>query len=126
MGVAPNVAGRVETGHLSVGNKILIQPLGEIATVRGNTNLGIYFCVTFLYKRVHFFTALTIDDCSEMTVYAGSYANVVLANVDLENINVGNVLCDVENPIPVTTHFEARIVIFNIVLPITIGYTVSS
>jgi len=69
--------------------------------------------------------ALLIDERSETCVYAGSYANVIFANIDLESINVGNVICDVENPISVTTHFEARIVIFNIVLPITIGYTVS-
>lgn len=65
------------------------------------------------------------EEGSEQTVFAGSYVNVVLGHVDLENISVGSVLCDIENPIPVTTKFEARIVIFNIVLPITKGYTVS-
>lgn len=100
-GTAPAVHGRVETGRVSVGSKVCIQPLGDVAVVK----------------------ALTTEESSEQTVFAGSYVNVALSNIDLENISIGYVLCDIEKPIPVTTKFEARIVIFNIVLPITKGYT---
>lgn len=65
-----------------------------------------------------------MDDNIGNTAYAGNYVNVILANVDLDKISVGCVLCNIENPIPFTNQFEAKIVIFDIVYPITIGYSV--
>ena len=39
--------------------------------------------------------------------------------------SIGNVLCSVENPAKVTSSVEARIIVFNIDIPITNGYPVS-
>ena len=36
--------------------------------------------------------------------------------------NVGSVICDVEEPIKVSSHFVARVVVFNINFPLTQGY----
>lgn len=65
-----------------------------------------------------------VDDISRNTAFAGSYVSVVLANVDVESICVGHVLCDVQHPIPVSNRFEAKIVLFDIIYPITKGYPV--
>lgn len=40
--------------------------------------------------------------------------------------STGSVLCSVENPVPVTTRVEARIIVFNIDIPITVGFPVSA
>lgn len=39
--------------------------------------------------------------------------------------SIGNVVCSVDNPAKVTNRIEARIIIFNIEIPITIGFPVS-
>ncbi|XP_065211667.1 protein HBS1 [Planococcus citri] len=101
-GTIPCLSGRIESGYVNVGKKVLVQPSGEVATVK----------------------ALYVDEVSENTVYAGDYVNAVLINCDTENLYVGSVLCDIEKPIPISTKFEAKIVLFNVVIPITKGFTV--
>lgn len=39
--------------------------------------------------------------------------------------SVGNVLCSLDHPVSVTANIEARIIVFNIEIPITVGYPVS-
>ena len=69
--------------------------------------------------------AIAIDDFPTPSAYAGDYVNITMANYDQQNISVGYILCDPAFPVPVTTKFEARIVIFNIKVPITRGFPVS-
>ncbi|CAG2060420.1 unnamed protein product, partial [Timema podura] len=71
------VSGRVETGMVHAGDKVLVQPQNEAAIVK-----------------------------------------------DMQNVSVGYILCDPVKSISVTSHFEARIVVFNITVPITKGYSV--
>jgi translation elongation factor EF-1alpha len=58
--------------------------------------------------------------------FAGDQVSVTLSGIDLQNVSVGYILCDPTQPIPVTSHFEARIIVFDIKIPITKGYSVSS
>jgi GTPase len=69
---------------------------------------------------------LNIDDVSVQVAFAGDQVSATLSGIDMQNVSVGYILCDPAQPIPVTSHFEARIVVFNIKLPITKGYSVSS
>lgn len=62
---------------------------------------------------------------SRSTAFAGTYVSVVLTNVDVESMCVGHVLCDLQHPIPVSNRFEAKIVLFDLIYPITKGYPVS-
>lgn len=39
--------------------------------------------------------------------------------------SIGSILCSIQHPVRVTTRFEARVIVFNIEVPITIGYPVS-
>ncbi|KAL1130933.1 hypothetical protein AAG570_012174 [Ranatra chinensis] len=96
------VSGRVETGMVQSGDKVLIQPQNETALVK----------------------ALMIADVPTMTAFAGDCVTVTIANFDQQNIAVGYILCDPLSPVPVTSKFEARIVIFNTKVPITRGYPV--
>lgn len=67
------------------------------------------------------FLDVNIDELPVTSGYAGDRVNLTLSNYDIQNINVGYILCDPASPVPVTSRFEARIVIFNINVPITIG-----
>lgn len=58
--------------------------------------------------------------------FLGDQATITLSGIEIQNVSVGNILCDPQNPIPVASKFEARIVVFNIAVPITKGYSVSA
>ena len=48
-----------------------------------------------------------------------------MSGADLSDVALGSVLCDPSQPIKVTSRIQARIVIFNVDIPITKGYPVS-
>ncbi|TRY79606.1 hypothetical protein TCAL_11670 [Tigriopus californicus] len=95
-------AGRIESGLVLKEDKVLIMPLQEVATVK----------------------SVQQDELSVLSAFAGDHCSLVLVGPDQTSLANGMVLCDPQNPIPVTKRFEARIVIFNIDIPITKGYTV--
>lgn len=95
-------SGRIETGVLCVNDKILVGPTREQAVVKG----------------------ITMDDLPQTSVFAGDQVCVTLSGIDMNTIQVGYILCDIANPIPLTTRFRVRIVVFNVKVPITIGYPV--
>lgn len=95
-------AGRVEAGLVLKEDKILIMPLQEVATVK----------------------SVQQDELSVASAFAGDHCSLVLMGPDQASLSNGMVLCDPQNPIPVSKRFEARILIFNIDIPITKGYTV--
>jgi elongation factor 1 alpha-like protein len=77
-------------------------------------------------KYAPLFSGLSIDDVAVQVAFAGDQVSVTLAGIDMQNVAVGYILCDPTQLIPVTSHFEARIVVFNIKVPITKGYAVSA
>ncbi|KNC24642.1 hypothetical protein FF38_01408 [Lucilia cuprina] len=96
------ISGRIETGVLAVNDKVLVGALREQAQVK----------------------SLLIDEMPQNTVFAGDQVAVTLSGIDANNIMVGNIICDPQHPIPVTSRFQARILVFNVKVPITIGYPV--
>ncbi|KAJ8981286.1 hypothetical protein NQ317_004022 [Molorchus minor] len=101
-GAAFCVSGRVETGTLSVGDKVLLCPNRESAIVK----------------------SLAIEDVSKTIVFAGDQATVTLSGIEMQNVSVGNILCDPQYPVSVASKFQARIVVFNVTVPITKGFPV--
>ena len=57
-------------------------------------------------------------------VAAGSNATLSLTAVDPIHLTIGNVLCSTTDLVPLVTTFTARIIIFDIQLPITAGTSV--
>ncbi|KAH8365694.1 hypothetical protein KR093_003512 [Drosophila rubida] len=96
------ISGRIETGVLCVNDKVLVGASREQAQVK----------------------ALTMDELTQTSVFAGDQISVTLAGVDINNITVGCIICDPQLPIPVTTRFQCRIIVFNVKVPITMGYPV--
>lgn len=96
------VAGRIENGTLNKGDKVLVCPTKEMAEVR----------------------ILSINDMPSNVAFAGDQVSVTLSGIDMQNVLVGFILSDPVQPVPVSTRFEARLVVFNVKVPITKGYPV--
>lgn len=55
---------------------------------------------------------------------AGMNVAIALANIDPVNLNIGSVLCFPGEAVSLTTVFTARIIVFDIAIPITPGASV--
>lgn len=96
------VSGHIETGMVTVGDKVLVLPQNEMAAVKG----------------------LQADDVSITNAFAGDHVSLTLSGIDQQNVGVGDIICNPQNPVPVTSCFQAHIVIFSIDVPITKGFPV--
>ncbi|XP_012257133.2 protein HBS1 [Athalia rosae] len=96
------VSGHVETGMVSVGEKVLVLPHNEVASVKG----------------------MQIDEMPVTNAFAGDQLVVTLMGIDQQIIGVGDILCDLQHPVPTTTRFQAHVVIFAVQTPITRGLPV--
>lgn len=94
-----SVAGRVEGGFVTTGDKVLVSPLNEVAVVK----------------------SVVVDQVAGWTGFAGDHVTVGLVGPDMAAITAGMVLSDPASPVTVTARFRARVVVFNIDVPITKG-----
>ncbi|KAF5288081.1 hypothetical protein FQR65_LT12131 [Abscondita terminalis] len=96
------VSGRLETGNLCIGDRVLVCPSRESAIVK----------------------ALAIEEVPQQTAFAGDQVSVTLSGIEMQNVSIGYILCDPQNPVQIASKFQARIVVFNVSVPITKGYSV--
>uniref|UniRef100_T1J683 Tr-type G domain-containing protein n=1 Tax=Strigamia maritima TaxID=126957 RepID=T1J683_STRMM len=96
------VSGRIETGYISSGDRVLVMPQGETAHVKG----------------------ICIDDAAVNGAFAGDQVTLSIANMDMANVTTGSIMCSLAQPIRASSVIQARIVIFNIDVPITKGFPV--
>lgn len=96
------VSGHVETGMISVGDKVIVLPQNEISLIKG----------------------MQIDDAPMTSAFAGDHVALTLSGIDQQKVGVGDVLCNLQNPVPVTTCFQAHVVVFAVATPITKGLPV--
>lgn len=95
------VTGRIETGILKRNDTILVCPIKEQATV----------------KQINIDETISIS-----TAFAGDQVTTTLSGIDASNIMVGSVICHTRDIVPIATRFQARIIVFNVKMPITIGF----
>ncbi|KAJ3412063.1 HBS1-like protein [Chytridiales sp. JEL 0842] len=98
-GGAVSVSGRIEAGSVQIGDQVTVMPIGEMGSVK----------------------AIEIAHNTSKWAVAGDNVIITLNGIDIQQINVGNVICGSGNLIPVSTHFRGTIVTFDIDIPITIG-----
>lgn len=101
-GAGFSVAGTIQAGCVQPADKVLVMPQGELATVKG----------------------ILVDDAPAQIAFAGDSVILTLVGIEMTNIAIGSIVCDRNEPIRASTRFQARIVIFNIDLPITKGFPV--
>lgn len=100
-----SVTGRIETGVLRRNETILVCPIKEQATIK----------------------QINVDESNSISntlAFAGDQVIITLAGIDASNITVGSVICHAKDIVPIATRFQARIIVFNIKMPITNGYPV--
>lgn len=102
MGTGINAIGKLEAGKLHSGDKVVVMPAGCQGLVK----------------------AFTIHDESVQLACAGDHVTLTLSGLDLMHVGVGSVLCSPSSSIKCTTKMKARILVFNIRIPITKGFTV--
>ena len=100
-----SLAGKVEAGSVKCGDKIIIVPSNETSVVK----------------------SITVNEEQSMQMcFAGDSVILNVTNVDPNNITVGNFVCDCNNPpIPVSDRIKAKIVLFNLEIPIIKGFPVN-
>ncbi|PSR73485.1 hypothetical protein PHLCEN_2v10777 [Hermanssonia centrifuga] len=96
------VSGRVCSGLVQVGERLRILPGDESAIVR----------------------SIEAEEDSLQWAAAGSNVTLYLTAVDPVHLNIGSVLCPLTDIIPLATSFTARIIVFDIQVPITAGASV--
>jgi len=96
------VAGKVESGSVQNGDRVILMPAAEPGIVK----------------------ALTSRDEPVKFAIAGDHVTASLHGVDINHISVGNIICNIDHPIKVSTRISTRIVVFNIAIPITKGFMV--
>jgi elongation factor 1 alpha-like protein len=102
---ATSLAGKMESGTVKCGDSVCIAPSNQRGVVK------------------------SIAQTDEQTLsycFAGDSVILNVAGVDINNISVGNFVCDCINPlIPVTDRIKAKIIIFNLEIPLTKGFPVN-
>lgn len=63
-----------------------------------------------------------IDESPLTNAFAGDHVSLTLSGVEQQNIGIGDVICSHLNPVPISSSFQAHVVIFNIPVPITKGF----
>ncbi|XP_037698061.1 HBS1-like protein isoform X1 [Choloepus didactylus] len=96
------VTGKIEAGYIQTGDRLLVMPPNETCTAKG----------------------ITLHDEPVDWAAAGDHVSLMLVGMDIIKINVGCIFCGPKEPIKACTRFRARILIFNIEIPITKGFPV--
>ncbi|XP_072045451.1 HBS1-like protein isoform X1 [Amphiura filiformis] len=102
MGAGFSIAGKIESGSVQVGDKVQLIPVGETGTVKG----------------------VSIHDVDTRWACAGDHAALTVTGMDQNNVTIGCVLCTMEDPIKSCTRFRARVIMFNIDVPVTRGFPI--
>ncbi|XP_043366945.1 HBS1-like protein isoform X5 [Dermochelys coriacea] len=96
------VTGKIEAGYIQLGDRLLAMPPNETCTAKG----------------------ITLHDEPVDWAAAGDHVGLTLTGMDIIKINVGCIFCGLKEPIKACTRFRARVLIFNIDVPITKGFPV--
>ncbi|KJA24590.1 hypothetical protein HYPSUDRAFT_136017 [Hypholoma sublateritium FD-334 SS-4] len=93
------VSGRLCGGVVQVGETLRVLPGDETAIVK----------------------SIEINEAFVSWAASGSNVTLNLTNIDPVNIGIGSVLCPITDLVPLATSFTARIIVFDIQIPITAG-----
>ncbi|KAJ6856139.1 elongation factor 1-alpha-like isoform X1 [Populus alba x Populus x berolinensis] len=94
-----SACGKLEAGALRSGLKVLVMPSGDVGTVR----------------------SLERDSKPCDVARAGDNVTVSLLGIDGSNVMTGGVLCHPDFPVAVARHFELKVLVLDLEIPLVIG-----
>ncbi|KAL2464907.1 Translation elongation factor EF1A/initiation factor IF2 gamma family protein [Abeliophyllum distichum] len=94
-----SACGKLETGAIRTGSKVLVMPSREIATVR----------------------SMERDSQVCNIARAGDNITVNLQGIESNIVTAGGVLCHPDFPVRVANHLELKILVLDVTIPILIG-----
>jgi len=94
-----SIAGRIDCGGIEVNERVLLRPSNDSVTIKG----------------------ILIENTNVPSAFAGDNVVLNIQGVDPAHLFVGNVICDIDYPIPCATVLQARIIIFNVSTPVLPG-----
>lgn len=118
-GAGTAVSGRLCGGVVQVGERLRVLPGDETAVVK---------CKVFhLWAGVMLIASQVIEVEDENVPWAavGSNVTLFLTAIDPVHLNIGSILCPPTDLVPLAISFTARIIVFDIQVPITAGASVS-
>ncbi|KAF4602370.1 Hsp70 suppressor, GTPase facilitates ribosomal subunit dissociation [Pleurotus pulmonarius] len=101
-GSTTGISGRICAGVVQVGEKLQILPGDETGVVK----------------------QIFVEEEPKPWAVAGDNVTIYMTAVDPLHLNIGSVLCPPNAPVPLATIFTARIIVFDIQVPITAGASV--
>ncbi|XP_049848885.1 HBS1-like protein [Schistocerca gregaria] len=97
------VSGKIPTGFVNTGDKLLLMPSKRLCVVK----------------------AIRCHGELKPRAVAGENVEIGLQDVDIQHLNIGDVLCDPSNPIKVVSLFQAQLTTFNLEVPLFQGQDVA-
>ncbi|KAL2483248.1 Translation elongation factor EF1A/initiation factor IF2gamma family protein [Forsythia ovata] len=94
-----SACGKLETGAIRTGSKVLVMPSREIATVR----------------------SMERDSQVCNIARAGDNITVNLQGIESNRVTAGGVLCHPDFPVRVANHLELKILVLDVTIPILVG-----
>ncbi|KAJ7873284.1 EF Tu GTP binding domain-containing protein [Mycena olivaceomarginata] len=98
-GSGTSVSGRLLSGVVQVGERLRVLPGDETAVVK----------------------SIEVEEENVPWAAAGSNLTLALVSVDPIQLTIGSVLCPLPDPVPLASTFTARILIFDVQVPIISG-----
>ncbi|EGD86781.2 translation elongation factor Tu [Trichophyton rubrum MR1459] len=93
-----SISGRLDAGHLQVGDQFLVMPSGEKAVVK----------------------SLEVDHEPVDWAVAGQNVVLHLAEIDAKHLRIGDIVCSTSSPAQNITSFTAKVLAFNHLTPMHI------
>ncbi|KAK2074732.1 hypothetical protein P8C59_008916 [Phyllachora maydis] len=95
---AVSISGRIDSGSLQMGDALLVQPSGEKAYVK----------------------SLQVDEQPADWAVAGQNLVIHLSNIDVIYVRVGDIVCDVKQPIDCRHTFTLKALAFEFLMPMQV------
>lgn len=92
------VSGRIDAGSLQAGDALLVQPSGEKAYIK----------------------SLELDQEPVDWAVAGQNVVIHLSNIDPVHVRVGDIICDIRQPIACIDTFTVKVLAFDILMPMQV------